>query len=757
MRKIVGSCLAMNVVLGGAALADGSNPNANNPLPVQGASSSAPLPTIANVECAGAACLTTGGFTPTFVEPVIYDRVGQTAGLPIQNPLKQEPVDGRCTYDTNGNPIECKPAGASLANLPDGRILYFNNLEGTENVEFSILIEGGGTIINDQTRVLTENVPGKLATWTLPGPIDGGAGQPATCLLPGCLLNTGASGARDDAGALFCADLKNLYDGRVIAVGGTDYYAEPGVSLTVDQSPFTLGVIELEGLKSSRIYDESQNGWAQTGDMNYGRWYPALTTLPDGDLMVVGGVTKLAKPVYPNDPLTSGQNVAQTETFHLGTGTWTDNGATAQRSLPLFPRMHLLPNGQVFYDAGGQAFSPFGQSIDQPLWNIVGAYDPATATWTDLGYAGLPLQLNSVGAGQIVSAIRPDNPLAALTLTTVVNSLVGQTLTDPAGQIGQALSLVGLGGGSLTSQIDTAIGSGMRGSTFSLMMPLTPNAAGGYEKASFLVSGGVLTAVAATNPGTYLAVTLSRLDTVDLSTGTMEYSSQLTGPLNQPRWYGTPALLPTGQVMVFSGSDRDEVVTPGVGVPVMTTEMYDPDTQTWTEMAKQNDPRTYHNTALLQQDGTVLVGGHAPINTLYLYSINIPGFSPNFSRDPSFEVYYPPYMFRARPTITSAPTSVAPGQTFTISTPQASTIASVALVRRTALTHDVDGDQRTVMLPIVARGSGTVTVSLTSNQAVVPPGNYMLFVNQAGATTHAKDLTPSPSAPVLVTGANLDG
>jgi hypothetical protein len=174
-------------------------------------------------------------------------------------------------------------------------------------------------------------------------------------------------------------------------------------------------------------------------------------------------------------------------------------------------------------------------------------------------------------------------------------------------------------------------------------------------------------------------------------------------------------------------------------------------------MAKQNDPRTYHNTALLQQDGTVLVGGHAPINTLYLYSINIPGFSPNFSRDPSFEVYYPPYMFRARPTITSAPTSVAPGQTFTISTPQASTIASVALVRRTALTHDVDGDQRTVMLPIVARGSGTVTVSLTSNQAVVPPGNYMLFVNQAGATTHAKDLTPSPSAPVLVTGANLDG
>lgn len=754
MRAIVMSCLAVNVVCGEAAFAQS---NATDPLPVPGASSSAPLPTIADVECSGAACLATGGFTPTFVEPVIYNRTNQTAGLPIQNPLRQIPVDGRCTYSTAGQPIECKPTGASLANMPDGRILYFNNLEGTENVEFSALIEGGGTVINDQTRVLTESLASRTATWTLPGPVDGGAAVPATCLLPGCLLNTGASANRPDSGSLFCADLKNLYDGRVIAVGGSDYYSEPGVALHAGQSPYSLGVLELEGLKSTRIYDESQNAWAQSGDMNYGRWYPALTTLPDGDLMVVGGVTKLAKPVYPNNPLTSGQNVTQTETFHLGTGTWTDNGPTAQRSLPLFPRMHLLPNGQVLYDAGGQAFSPFGQSIDQPLWNIVGAYDPASATWTDLGYAGLPLQINAAGAGQIVSAIQPSNPLAALTATSVVNGLIGQTLSDPGAQIGQVLGTLGLGGGSLASRIDTAIGSGMRGSTFSLMMPLKPDAYGSYSRADFLISGGVLTAGAATNPGAYLAVRLSRLDSVDLSSGAMKYSAQLTGPLNQPRWYGTPALLPTGQVMVFSGSDRDEVVTPGVGVPVLTTEMYDPDTMTWTEMARQNNPRTYHNTALLQQDGTVLVGGHAPINTLYLYSINLPGFSPNFSRDPSFEVYYPPYMFRARPTIASAPATVAPGQTFTISTPQAAAIATVALVRRTALTHDVDGDQRTVLLPIVARSAGAVTVKATANQAVLTPGEYMLFVNQSGASAKAKDLTPSVSAPVQVTGANLDG
>jgi hypothetical protein len=247
-----------------------------------------------------------------------------------------------------------------------------------------------------------------------------------------------------------------------------------------------------------------------------------------------------------------------------------------------------------------------------------------------------------------------------------------------------------------------------------------------------------------------VATTLSRIDTVDMSSGQMAYSSQMTAPLTQPRWYGTPALLPTGDVMVFSGSSDDEVVTPGLGNPVMIAEMYSPATQSWTQMATQNHPRTYHNTALLQQDGSVLVGGHAPINSLYLYNFQIPGSSPD-GRDPSFETYYPPYMFAARPTITAAPKSVSPGSTIKVTTPQAATIDSVVLIRRTAITHDVDGDQRAVVLPITARGAKTLTVSLTANQSAVPPGTYMLFVNQKTSS----GLVPSVSAPVQVMGAAI--
>ena len=66
-------------------------------------------------------------------------------------------------------------------------------------------------------------------------------------------------------------------------------------------------------------------------------------------------------------------------------------------------------------------------------------------------------------------------------------------------------------------------------------------------------------------------------------------------------------------------------------------------------------------------------------------------------------------------------------------------IASAMLVRNTALTHTVDGDQRTVELPIVSRSSGSLKVAVPSSTAVLPPGPYMLFVNKRTA----KGLQPS--------------
>ena len=674
---------------------------------------------------AGSACtpLTCGTFGSPFAEPTI-------AG---------QPTAQKCIPDTDGQPL-CKPAAGSLALLGDGRILYWDALEGTERVQFSVIVEYGQEAGNDQTRVLTLG-PGDAPSWTQPTPPDGGAnpgGTQNTPLLPN--LNTNDA---QGAGALFCSDLVELADGRILAAGGTNYYLEPGIE------PIPYGVIELEGLKNTRIFNPADDHWAQTDPMHYGRWYPTLVTLSDGDVFVASGVTKLVKPVYPDHPLNSGRNVVQTETFDVGCGTWSENGALAERTLPTYPRLHLLPNAQVLYNTGGQAFDPLGQSYDMALWNVVAAYDPATRGWTDLAYAGLPLQLNQVGLDQLVSALNLPNPLVATLLTNTLRTFIGTAIEDPTALLEQL-------GGVLGFAVDpdavaAALGSGFRGSTFSVMLPLEPDASGAYTKAEFLTAGGVLGAVVAPSPGSYLATNLSRIDTVTITGDGLHYSSRLTGKLKNFRWFSTAVLLADGSVMAVSGADRDEVVLPGLGIPVKQAERFDPASETWSAMATAHNARTYHNTALLLPDGRVLVGGHAPINTAYLFSITIPGFSPNDGRDPSFEIYSPPYVFRSdRPAITGAPPQVSPGQTFTITTPQGNSIGKVLLVRRTAMTHVIDADQRAVSLKIVSRTAGSVRVKMPDVAAVAPAGPYMLFINR----TTSSGPVPSVSRPITVLGAD---
>ncbi|HEX7168454.1 MAG TPA: galactose oxidase-like domain-containing protein [Acidimicrobiales bacterium] len=583
----------------------------------------------------------------------------------------------------------CKPAAGSMAVLGGRDVLYWNALEDTEEIETTIVAEFGVVSLNDQVRRMRIGNDLAKTTWAASGRVDGGAndGDPPSGdqqLDPATPL---ASTEPWNDGALFCSSLAYLPDGRVLAAGGTAYYHDPSIPGT------KFGVSELEGLANARVYDPASNAWTQAGMMNKGRWYPTLVPLADGRVFVASGVKRLIKTAYPDqitdsgsldpanaqDALTdSGRNVVETETFDPTTSSWTVNGTgpddaanPASKSLPLYPRLHLLPNGQVFFNAAGQVFNPDGYAYDEATWNLNAAYDPATEAWRDLGIAGI---------GGAPGAI-----------------------------------------------------PGFRGSTFSVMLPLRPDPDGTYRRASFLTAGGIV----GVSPGTYFAVADSRIDTVD--TRDMSVATTATGDLTAPRWYGTGVLTPTGEVIAFSGASADEVVGPGTALPVTAPELFDPSTGTWTELESASEARTYHNTAGLLPDGRVLVGGHSPISTLYGNNTTlVPGVtSPQETRNPTFEIFTPPYLAEnrgTRPEITGGPQRTSPGSTFDVQVGDDVDLDGVdtmsfVLMRRTAITHLVDGGQRAVELEVVERRGNTVTLRMPAEAAVVPPGPYFLFAN----------------------------
>src|SRR6185369_7847581 len=66
---------------------------------------------------------------------------------------------------------------------------------------------------------------------------------------------------------LFCAGHGLLPDGRVFVAGGHN-------------------MADYVGLKNATIFDPSTLAWSSAPTMSFGRWYPTVTTLGDGRMLV---------------------------------------------------------------------------------------------------------------------------------------------------------------------------------------------------------------------------------------------------------------------------------------------------------------------------------------------------------------------------------------------------------------------------------------------------------------------------------------
>jgi len=144
---------------------------------------------------------------------------------------------------------------------------------------------------------------------------------------------------------MFCNAMVLLPDGRPFINGGNLQY-----------DPF-------HGQPRNAAFDPSTGLFTDLQNMAHGRWYPTATVLGDGRVMTFSGLSE-----------TGGTNTA-VEFYTAGSG-WSQE-FPAGWTPPLYPRMHLLPDGTVLYAGSGT-----GSRI----------FNPSTRTWSAViattNYAG---------------------------------------------------------------------------------------------------------------------------------------------------------------------------------------------------------------------------------------------------------------------------------------------------------------------------------------------------------------------------------
>ncbi len=403
---------------------------------------------------------------------------------------------------------------------------------------------------------------------------------------------------------LFCAGHAFMADGRLLVAGG-GHGSDSGISAT-------------------NIFDFSQGAagsWTTGPLMTNGRWYPTVTALATGELLITAGDMKPA-----------GQSVIVNPTPEVVSvdGTTKRELSQASRSYDnWFPLLFAAPNGKVF---------------DVSQWpNGSGNLDPSANN----------------GAGSWTSVVAPKIDDFSGNRRWYASAVLYDS--DPVNNSAKVLLT---GGGTGT---------------------------GGCAPENYQLGKDV------TNDAEFIELDDSP-------------SWQQASPMKNKRQYHNSTVLADGTVLV-SGGFGTNVEDPNA-FGVLSAEIWNPaaNPPSWTEVASVKHRRVYHSTALLLPDGRVLAGG---------------GRAGSGCSYPDVQIYSPPYFFKNRPVISSAPLVIGYGENFFVGT--SANIQRVHLIRLGSVTHAFDQNQRLTRLQFASADGGlNVTAPASGSQA--PPGHYMLII-----------------------------
>jgi uncharacterized delta-60 repeat protein len=439
------------------------------------------------------------------------------------------------------------------------------------------LLPNGKVLVAGHSFVLwAELYDPTTGTWTLTGPLSAARWNHTATLLPnGKVLVAGGSdsgsaelydpttGKCTLTGAMsavrFWHTATLLSNGRVVAVGGVYKYYVSG-SGWQEEYP-----------SSADVYDPATGMWTATGALNTVRDSHTATLLPNGNVLVAGGV---------------GNTLSSTELYDLAAPGWTATGA-----LSIGREDHtatLLSDGKVLV-AGGMGSRSGGSGSD--YLSSAELYDPATGRWTATN------SLNKPRINHTATLLPNGKVLVAGGYNSGTGHLSSAELYDPATgrwtATGSLITARSYHTATLLPNGKVLVAGGYRPDSLSsaeLYDPATGSwtatgsliAARVWHTATLLPNGKVLVA------GGYM----SSAELYDPASG----SWTATGSLIAARVWHTATLLPNGKVLVAGGAD------------ISSAELYDPATGTWTAAGAMRNERASH-TATLLPIGKVLVAG----------------------------------------------------------------------------------------------------------------------------------------------------
>jgi len=352
----------------------------------------------------------------------------------------------------------------------------------------------------------------------------------------------------------------------------------------------------------------AQGTWHSTGTMAVARKLHTATLLPDGKVLVAGGVDS-------NDD-TSSRALASAELYDPHTGTWSATGSM------IHPRAWatatLLPSGLVLVAGGLCPGSTTNgcPTVEDPSGAIADAelYDPRTGKWTATGTMFSPRFEHTavlLADGRVLVAgaeLAPDRLIASTELYDPAAGrwrAAGDLFIPRWQQFAVALPDGGAlvaGGYGATSPTAHGLSNSVElfnpgtGTWHTGPKLLVGRAQGG---AATLLQNGTVLIAGGDGGGDHM---LASAELYDPITG-----ARTTGAMSTTRVEFASAAMPDGRLLVMGGFD-----VPGTGKLLSSAEIYDPAAGAWFDAGSMASAR-FDFTATLLEDGTVLVTGGSAV------------------------------------------------------------------------------------------------------------------------------------------------